>query len=920
MSVQNSGLSTSLKTLVNTLKTSQTQLSYTSQNISNVNTEGYTKRVVSQQTSYSDGEGIGTSISTVRRSIDDFLLKSLRAQLSTMSQSTTTNDYMSRLQQVGFGDPNSSFTVTNTLNDMFNRLSSFAADTSSASQRTLVINSAVSFTNTMNTLATNIEQERFNADTDISQNITDLNGIIKNLSAINSAIKQTASVGGDVNSLYDARDLQLNNMKKIINADFTFTDDGEVSVSLSNTELLGFGTTYQLSYTKANSVSSFVNNIPTGAITVTALAADGSLTNNTTTLLSASNDSNKIDDVPTGSLRSLIDLRDKTLPSMLSQLDNLAYTFGNQFNEVHNSGTGYPPAQTITGTTKLSLDDTFNFSGKAMIAVTDDKGQPVAGRYSQNLTPLVIDFDKLDGGDGVGTASVQDIINQINNYYGPQPATIANVGDANDIRLDTTSSALDTTRATGNITFSTLPANNSTITINGTTIKFVSGTPANQNEVKIGADLPTTMQNLKDALSVSTDTNVANATYSNDLDTLIITAKTGGTTGNSFSLATTGGSNGTASGANLTGGTNVSGSFSFGFDFSNLSADGSDISFDVSSIKINGGTATPVSFNSFTQAAGQRETTDDKLSVSLSGLNLQEGDSFNVTATVNVTDKNGNVKTEDVTFAVKVPAPGTDIKNTPYAATAISGTGDGTLVNASSTSSFMTASLVDANGAPITAASVDGYLKLTTNSGSSYRIAIDQLNSKEGGDINAVNPALTATNDGISHFFGLNNFFNMGSSAAGAALNISVRSDIQANPSLLSGGNLSQSISTGTGNVYTYEIGSGSNQTALNLAQLQNISLNFDASGGLPALNTSVNQFAAEVYSYAANLANQAAADESQNSTLTDALQSKFSDISGVNIDEELGNTIQIQNTYAAAAKVLSIVRDMFTQLENTLQ
>jgi len=49
--------------------------------------------------------------------------------------------------------------------------------------------------------------------------------------------------------------------------------------------------------------------------------------------------------------------------------------------------------------------------------------------------------------------------------------------------------------AWGTITFPANPANLATITINGTVITFVSGTPSGA-QVKIGADLPTTLTSL----------------------------------------------------------------------------------------------------------------------------------------------------------------------------------------------------------------------------------------------------------------------------------------------------------------------------------------------------------------------------------------------------------------------------------------
>ena len=45
------------------------------------------------------------------------------------------------------------------------------------------------------------------------------------------------------------------------------------------------------------------------------------------------------------------------------------------------------------------------------------------------------------------------------------------------------------------------------------------------------------------------------------------------------------------------------------------------------------------------------------------------------------------------------------------------------------------------------------------------------------------------------------------------------------------------------------------------------------------------------------------------------ALQQRFNDASGVNIDQEMANLLTLQNSYAANARVLSAVKDMIDTL-----
>jgi flagellar hook-associated protein 1 len=922
MGSNSAGLTTSLRSLVTALQTNQATLSHLSDNISNVSTIGYNKRVVSQETQVSAGAGVGVNITQVRRSIDEFLLKSVRTQLSKVGEASVISDYMNRLQDFTFGDPSSKFTINNSMSEFYSRLEIFSNNPSSAVNRNMTINSARDFTNGINELATAIQNERLNADSELASSIADLNNILNNLGDINGALRESAAVGGDKNTLEDARDVQIAKLKTYIAADLNFDQFGQVSVGISSTELLGFAQKYRMEYTRASSVGTFVNNSPLGAITVTPIDDNGDPAGRAQTILSASNATEKVDTVPGGKLRGLIDIRDVKLPAILRQLDTFAFTYADAFNEVHNSGTGFPPVTSFTGTESFTLADSREFTGSTRIAVLDDNGQPVLGRFGETLNPLTIDFSRFHGENGFGSASVQNIIDEINRYYNVQPANVANIGSASDIRVGAVSSAVASVKANGSINFSGQPSDGNTLVINGTTITF-RNTPTLPNEVQIGTGLGGTLINLAAFLNSSNDSNISLANYSMTGTAISVQFAKSGVTGNTFTLNAAGTPVATASGATLAGGANASGNFTFDFDFANLAPDGTDIVFDVTQLSVNGGPFNPATFNPYTQTAGNRlrtdqeNTTNDNLSVDLTGLGLEQDDTFTITATVTITDSNNVTRTEDVTFTVNIPDPDDNIRNTRYAATAIGG-GDGTLVAGTSSTSFLKASLIDANGNEISDPTQQGFLKITSTN-SAYRIAIDQLDSNDGGDATTVNPLLTATNRGFSHFFGLNNFFDFNQELGNASYNLKVRDDIITDPSLLSGGKIKRSVSTGSDSVYSYEIGAGSNDSILELLGTQDANLKFAATGSLPELTTTANSYAIEIYNYSAVEANDAKAEVEKSNILQSALMTKSDDISGINLDEELAKTIEIQNAYNAAAKTLSIVREMFRKIEEVL-
>lgn len=85
-------------------------------------------------------------------------------------------------------------------------------------------------------------------------------------------------------------------------------------------------------------------------------------------------------------------------------------------------------------------------------------------------------------------------------------------------------------QASGTATFSNQPTAADTLTVGETVLKFVSGDPSDEGDVKIGADLAATLDNIIAALP-------SDVVGSKASSVLTIKAKAAGTAGNSIALA-----------------------------------------------------------------------------------------------------------------------------------------------------------------------------------------------------------------------------------------------------------------------------------------------------------------------------------------------------------------------------------------------
>ncbi len=201
----------------------------------------------------------------------------------------------------------------------------------------------------------------------------------------------------------------------------------------------------------------------------------------------------------------------------------------------------------------------------------------------------------------------------------------------------------------------------------------------------------------------------------------------------------------------------------------------------------------------------------------------------------------------------------------------------------------------------------------TASLNASKQLVITANNAGEGIAINEGTSSVGGS--GLSYYFGLNDFF-VGNNAISLAGTIAVRPDIVASPMRSSGGTLNN---TAPGNVtvgVTTAIGTGDGSALQAMTNAFHTPYAFAAAGGIPAVTTTIVDYANEVL--ADNASRTATAEDRAkfvDAVLND-VKSKSSAISGVNIDEELANLVIYQASYQAAARVVSAASDMMDLLD----
>jgi len=364
---------------ITALKTNQAALGVVSNNITNLNTPGYARRVVNLESLSAGGQLMGVDIGSIQRVTNDFLTQEQLAAGGAASHYDTMANLFKQLNGL-LGSPGDNQSIAT---QMTNLASAFAtasqAPTTSAS-RTGVLNALNSLASTFSNVSATISSLQGQVDQQVVNSISSTNALLKQIFDLNAQIKNVTATGtkDQSSALLDERDVALNKLAQVMSIKTSNNADGSVNVSTADGFNLVSNTYAQLSYIGGAQNGAYGNismqdiNPASGSPLGSPQALDPHLVG--------------------GSLKGLIDMRDQVLGGLSESLGNLARQTALAFNAQANANASYPPPTTLTGRdTGLLSGDALNFTGKTTIAVANASGNLVS---------------RIDVDFGAGTLSV----------------------------------------------------------------------------------------------------------------------------------------------------------------------------------------------------------------------------------------------------------------------------------------------------------------------------------------------------------------------------------------------------------------------------------------------------------------------------------------------------------------------------------
>ncbi len=364
----------------------------TTNNVANANTPGYSRLVpvlvesdpiVLGSVTY--GEGV-----TLQKlqSVRDPILQ-LSIDQATQEQGQL-NTYVSAMQQAQVQFASSNSDIPSEISNFFSSLNQLSTDPTSIPLRQSVLAAAGSLATIFNQTSASLTQQQTTADQSVTQTVQQVNQLTGQIATLNTQIGQLQGVGQDASAFEDQRDVAIGQLSSLIDVS-SFKSDNSLTLTTANgAPLVVGGQSFAL--TTQTNASGFQDVYAQGADITSKLTS--------------------------GQLAGLIQVRDQTLPGLVSNLDTLASGLANALNTANAKGFdlyGNPGGNIFTPPSASGQ----GYAGTMAVAITDPSLIAASSDGSQNSNGNVAVLAAVQNADVAGGQTPTD-------YYS---SIVANVGN-----------------------------------------------------------------------------------------------------------------------------------------------------------------------------------------------------------------------------------------------------------------------------------------------------------------------------------------------------------------------------------------------------------------------------------------------------------------------------------------------------------
>ncbi|MBI2436032.1 MAG: flagellar hook-associated protein FlgK [Candidatus Hydrogenedentes bacterium] len=303
------------------LQVAQVQLDVAAHNISNVNTEGYSRQRaniitrIPNMTPYG-AIGRGPLVAGIERLRDPFLDRVFRQQAPGLASAEIKASYFNRIEDV-FQEPSDDALGTR-IGQFFDALNDFANNVEELPVRVSVLSEAQAMTAQLNQAANRLAELRTNTNEEVRNLVPEINSLAERIADMNVTIQETELTGREANDLRDRRDVLVDDLARLVNITTQERDNGNIDVFLGGDELV-VGRSARL-----------LEAVPDPTIDP----------DRPDLLLVRFVDSGRDANITDGELAGVLEMRDVHLREVEDKLDTIAQGLILSINRIHSEGNG----------------------------------------------------------------------------------------------------------------------------------------------------------------------------------------------------------------------------------------------------------------------------------------------------------------------------------------------------------------------------------------------------------------------------------------------------------------------------------------------------------------------------------------------------------------------------------------------------
>lgn len=234
-----------LSTAISGLTASQRNLAVVGNNITNVNTPGYSRQsaeLVSRAPT-PNGSGFvgnGVEVSTVRRIYDQFLGNQVTSRTSSFQQMDTLYNLAARVDNSLAGESSS---LSPAIQAFFNAVQDVSNNPAAIPGREVMISEATTLASRFQSLNREFDSLRDQVNVQMEVFTSEVNSIAGSIAELNQdiAVARASASGQPPNDLLDQRDRQINRLAELVSVNRVEADDGSTNIFIGSGQALVLG-------------------------------------------------------------------------------------------------------------------------------------------------------------------------------------------------------------------------------------------------------------------------------------------------------------------------------------------------------------------------------------------------------------------------------------------------------------------------------------------------------------------------------------------------------------------------------------------------------------------------------------------------------------------------------------------------------